>query len=104
MPTIPRDVVANPILRHLLAGAPRVICDSCGKMFLLASVAFRAKFGKPSVCPACETAGSMRDATDEEVARVVPASTAWSRSAAYILAVLALVGAGFLAYVFVVIR
>ena len=99
------DVVRSRMLRQVLAGTPRVVCSACGEMFLRGSILFRLKIGQEHVaCPKCRALDTLRDATPEEVAAVVPAPNEWSRTFAALLWVVACVGAAFVLYVLVIVR
>lgn len=79
-----------------------MVCASCGRMFLFASIMFRLQAGRSSVsCPACN-GGELREATPEELAAVVPAPTEWSRLATKLLWLVAALGVAFLAYVLII--
>jgi len=94
-----KDVVANPVLRHILAGTPRVVCNACGEMFLYGSIVLRLKVGQKHVsCPKCKAADTLRDATPEEVANVVPKPNEWVREFTILLWLLVIVGSSFLLY------
>ena len=99
------DAIRNPVLRHVLAGAPRLVCDACGEMFLYGSIFVRLKLGQHHTeCPKCKAIDTLRYATREEMAEIMPTPNTWSRALTAILWATAGIGAAFVIYMLVMIE
>lgn len=82
-----------------------MICTACGDMFLYAQIVFRLRHNDDKyVCPSCKATNTLRDATAEEIASVVPAPTRWVRLFTWLL--WAIIGGGvlFIAYILYVTK
>lgn len=105
-----RDTVANPVLRQIFAGTPRITCTACGAIFLRGAIMLRLTTGKNHLvqehltCPQCKAVDTLREATPEEVAAVSPEPTQWARALRVLLWAVAAVGGALFLYVLFVTR